>query len=229
MCCVSRNVTGRRRGILEPVLPATPPAVAKSLRILAIHRTLFGGKTRTMAEADIARVVQIFEAHGAKWVLVGAHAVGLLIEPRATADFDFIIEDRKLKPVVSALRDAFGELDEEDIGAAVRLRAIDVDLIRATHPLFKQALVHSRRIGDWNVPIPEVIIVLKFLSATSPWRGPEKRTYDMGDVRGIYRSIGRADLDMDLMMKLAGMVYPRADEELGALLDRLDRGEPIEV
>lgn len=126
-----------------------------------------------MKETDIARVVQIFEQSGARWSLVGAHAVGLVTEPRATTDFDFVVEDRKVRRVVDALQAEFGELDVDDIGVAVRLRALDVDLIRAIHPLFKEALARTRRIDDWNVPTTEVPIVLKFLAAVSPWRGPD--------------------------------------------------------
>lgn len=182
-----------------------------------------------MKESEIARVVQIFDQVGARWTLVGAHAVGLLTEPRATADFDFVVEDRKLKGVLAALQQEFGELDVDDIGVAVRLRAIDVDLIRAVHPLFKEALSRSRKVGDWNVPVAEVLLVLKFLAAVSPWRGPEKRTYDIGDIRSIYHAVGREALDLDLMTKLAATVYPRAEQDFAQLLERLDRGEPIEI
>jgi hypothetical protein len=212
------------------MLPATPPAIRKSLEILATHRALFGGKRRTMAEADIARVVQIFQQVNVRWALVGAHAVGLLTEPRATADFDFIIDDRKLKAVLAALERAFGELDLAEIGAAVRLRAIDVDLIRSTnHPLFKEALDRTRKVNDWMTPEPEVLLVLKFLAAVNPWRASDRRAQDVVDLRSIYRAVGRDDLDVPLMRKLAGLVYPGAEREYDALLERIDRGEPIQI
>lgn len=180
-------------------------------------------------KVDIARVVQVFEEAGARWTLVGAHAVGLVTEPRATADFDFIVEDRKLRQILAGLGVAFGELDAEDIGAAIRVRALDVDLIRAVHPLFKEALARSHKVGDWNVPATEVLIVLKFLAAVSPWRGPEKRTYDVGDLRSMYRAVGRDALDVGLMMQLAALVYPRAEQDFAVLLERMDRGDPIEI
>lgn len=182
-----------------------------------------------MTEPDIARVVQVFEEAGARWTLVGAHAVGLVTEPRATSDFDFIIEDRKLRHVMAGLSAAFGELDAEDIGVAVRVRALDLDLIRAIHPLFKEALARSHKVGDWNVPATEVLIVLKYLAAVSPWRGPEKRTYDVGDLRSMYRAVGREGLDVGLMMQLAALVYPRAEQDFAGVLDRMDRGDPIEI
>jgi hypothetical protein len=110
---------------------AIPPAVQASLRILATHRALFearrgGGWGITMGEPEIARVVAIFESNRAKWALIGAHAVGLMTEPRATADFDFIVEDSKLRGVLRDLSAAFGDLGVQDQGAAIRLSAIDV-------------------------------------------------------------------------------------------------------
>ncbi len=212
------------------MLPATPPAVRKSLEILATHRAVFDADRSTMAEADIARVVAIFGQTGAGWALVGAHAIGVLTEPRATADFDFIIEEPKLRAVLTALEAAFGDLDIDDIGAAVRLRAIDVDLIRSNnHILFREALARTRRVNDWNIPRTEVLLALKFLAAVNPWRASDRRGQDIVDLRSVYHAVGRDALDMPLLLELAAHVYPGAEMELATLLDRIDRGEPIQV
>lgn len=215
------------------MLPLVPGAIEKSLAISATHRALFGdarGGKHRMDPKDIARVIEIFEDTGARWALVGAHAVGLLTEPRATADFDFLIEDRRLKSVLRGLETAFGELDVEDLGAATRLRAIDVDLIRATnHPLFREALDLAQKSGAWSVPPPEALLALKFLAAVSPWRKAVKRAQDMVDFRAIYEAIGREGLDFALIRRLAGLAYPGAEREIDSILDRIERGQRIEV
>src|SRR5690606_15735582 len=137
------------------------------------------------------------------------------------ADFDFVVEERKLRAVVTELEKVFGELDREDVGAAIRLRAIDVDLIRSTdHPLFKAAIEHTRAVGDWVVPVTEVILVLKFLAAVNPWRGSDRRAQDFVDLRSVYRAVGRDALDVALMNELAALVYPTAEKEFGELLGR---------
>jgi hypothetical protein len=182
-----------------------------------------------MSEADVVRVVEVFEATRVKWALVGAHAIGLLTEPRATVDFDFIIEGARLGSVVRALAGVFGELDENDIGAAVQLRAIDVDLIRSTnHPLFRVALEELRTIGEWRVPRAEVLVVLKFLAAVNPWRDLRKRRQDVLDIGFVCERTGD-ELDRDLMIKLSAQVYPGAEREFRELLDKLERGEPVMI
>jgi hypothetical protein len=206
------------------------------MRILATHRSLFGppmapgarGAT-CMSALEITRVVEIFEAHGGRWALVGAHAVGLLTEPRATAGFDFIIEGAKLQAILSDLTLAFGPLGEHDIGAAMQLRAIDVDLIRSTnHPLFMESLAQVRTIGEWKVPRTEALVVLKFLAAVNPWRARNKRALDIADITSICMAVGAA-LDRELAIDLSRLVYPGAEREFRELLDKIDRGDPIAI
>lgn len=182
-----------------------------------------------MSETDIVRVIQVFEAGHADWALVGAHAIGLVTEPRATADFDFIVDGAKLPDVMRRLTKEFGALGETDIGAAIQLKAIDVDLIRSTnHPLFQAALEHLRTIGDWKVPRTEILIVLKFLAAVSPVRQRRKRRQDVADIAYVYEAAD-GTLDRALMLKLSELVYPGAEEEFRALLGKIDRGDPISI
>jgi hypothetical protein len=212
-----------------------PEPIRRSMQILATHRALFGRAghrepgARAMNETDIDRVVEVFEACRARWALVGAHAIGLLTEPRATADFDFIVEGGKLAAVVRRLTNEFGALDERDIGAAILLKAIDVDLIRSTnHPLFEAALDRPRTVGDWKVPRTEVLIVLKFLAAVSPVRDRRRRRQDVTDLSYVYGVAG-GDLDRKLMIELSRLVYPGAEREFSELLDKIDRDEPIAI
>ncbi len=181
-------------------------------------------------EERIARVVDVFRQVGSHWALVGAHAIGTLAEPRATVDFDFVVEGSKLRAVLTALEEGFGELDAVDLGPAMRLRALDVDLIRSTtHSLFGEALTHAREVAGWNVPVPEVLLVLKFLAAVSPWRERTKRMQDVVDLTTLVTAVGREALDQELVRRLAAQVYPGAEAELEALLGRIERGEPITI
>jgi hypothetical protein len=212
-----------------------PEAIRRSMRILATHRALFGRRAgaertgRTMAEADICRVIEAFEFCHVRWALVGTYAIGLVTEPRATPDFDFIVETAGLASVVRRLRKEFGELGETDMGVEIQLKAIDVDLIGASnHPLFHAAVEQVRTVGDWKVPRTEVLIILKFMAARSVRRDRHRRAQDLGDLCCVYE-VGRRDLDRTAMIELSRLVYPGAEREFGELLDKIDRGEPIAI
>ncbi len=213
-----------------------PEPIRKSMQILERHRALFGarGKARaTVSQVDISRVVDVFEANRAGWAVVGAYAVGLLTEPRATVDFDFIVETGKIKAILRDLTGVFGELGAQDIGAAVQLTAIDVDpirLIRSTnHPLFNEALREVRVVGEWKVPRTEVLIALKFAAAVSAWRDQDKRRQDIVDLAKIYRAIEPGQLDREEAIRLGGLTYPGAEREVRELLGKIDRGDPIAI
>lgn len=208
-----------------------PQTVRASVRILGLTRSITGHvQEGRLMEDRIERVVAIFRRLKADWALVGAHAVGTISTPRATVDFDFVVEESKLRPIVRALEEEFGELDAVDLGPAFRCRALDVDLIRSTtHPLFQEALRRVRSVGDWPIPIPEVLIALKFLAAVNPWRDRTKRMYDVADLRSLYLTIGKDELDGELMKTLSALVYPGAETEFAALLEKIDKGEPIAI
>jgi len=208
-----------------------PAAVQHSLEILRLDAALFRRKELpAVMEETFKRVVAVFDRLQARWVLVGAHAVGALTEPRATVDIDFIVEEAKLRQVLDALERELGKLEVVDMGPALRLQGLDVDLIRSTtHPLFEEALRHTRNLEGWRIPRPEVLIVLKFLAAVSPWRGLAKKTYDLGDLRALYHAVGKDQLDAELMQRLAARVYPGAERGFEDLIAKIERGEPISI
>jgi hypothetical protein len=183
-----------------------------------------------MSEVDVGRVIEVFESCHVRWALVGTYAIGLVTEPRATPDFDFIVETAGLASAISRLAKEFGELGETDMGAEIQLKAIDVDLIGASnHPLFLVALEQVRRVRDWKVPPTEVLIVLKLMAARSLRRDRYQRMQDMADLCRVYE-VGQRDLDRSAMIELSRLVYPGAERELTELLDKIaasrSRSEP---
>ena len=179
---------------------------------------------------NIVRVVRVFAEVQIEWVLVGAHAVGLLTEPRATEDFDFIVDQRRLWQLIKALEAEFGELDMVDLGPALRSRVLNIDLIRSgNHPLFADALASSTAASGWRSPSVEALLALKFLAMISPWRDRRKRAVDLADFIAVYTSQDPVDLDLAALAALAAKVYPGAENELVELLRRIDGGDQIEI
>jgi hypothetical protein len=207
------------------------------MQILATHRALFGRGhgagvgARTLSEVDIIRVVDVLQDNQASggWALIGAHPLSLVTEPRATNDFDFVIEDDRLSGVLHDLAAAFGDLDPVVSDVGLRMRALEIDLIRASnHALLQVALERQNVIDGWRVPRTEVLIALRFLSSRSVWRPRYKRMQDMADIAAIWESRG-PDLDRAMLLELGGLVYAGAGRELDQVLDQLARGEPVSI
>ena len=177
----------------------------------------------------MARVIEVFETSHISWAVIGTHAISLVTEPRATVDFDFIVESGRIDCVVRELTAEFGALDEHDLGAVIQLRTIDIDLVRSTiHPLLGIALDGARTVGDWRVPRTEVLIALKFLATIGTWRERGKRMQDMADICRVCCAAA-GELDRALMLELSKLVYPGAEREFSELLDKIDRDEPISI
>lgn len=108
--------------------------------------------------------------------------------------------------------------------------SLSVDLIRASaHPLFRAAIEQAELVEGWRVRKREVLIALKFPSATSAWRGANRKRQDVVDLVALYESVDADRLDRPLLTQLAGMVYPGAANELDAMLAAVDRGEGLTI
>jgi hypothetical protein len=204
------------------------PQMAEGLEILRLQSELTGRPGPDLADI-YRRVVGVLDRLGAQWTLVGAHAVNVYVRPRATVDVDFVVDGRMLKRILQALEAEFGALDTTDIGAALRVTNLSIDLIRSdNHPLFRAALDRGEAHGDARVPPAELLVALKFLSAVSPWRKPGERKQDAADLINVYQTAG-AEFDRAAAIEYGRSVYPGAERDLAAVLDRIDRGEDIQL
>jgi DNA-binding NarL/FixJ family response regulator len=189
-------------------------------------------RTRTQAghqEETLGHVIRTLDDLGVKWSLVGAHAVSAYTRPRPTEDIDLVVDARRLQQVLAALEEAFGALNTVDVGAAVRVTELSVNLIRSdNHPLFREALAQGEVRQGVRVPPAELLVALKFLAAVSPWRRPAERKQDAADLIGIYHAAG-SELDIDCVLGHASRVYPGAEKKLAEVFARIerDRGEDV--
>ncbi len=181
-------------------------------------------------EETLQRIVSVLDRLGIRWCLVGAHAIGEYTEPRATSDVDLLVDDRRMSTLLSELRQELGELDVDDIGPAIRLRKASVDLIRASsNTVFRDTLADAIERGQWWFPRLESLLVMKFMAAISPFRGLDRRRQDMVDLIALYRSIDPDTLDRERVAALASTIYAGAEQELFALLAKVDADEPIQI
>jgi len=178
-------------------------------------------------EENVQRIVRVLRSTGVAWAVIGAHAVDLYTRPRATEDLDIVVDARRLKTVLAALHAEYGDIEVTDIGPALRLPAISLDIIRSDmQPVFHKAVHLAVDHGGLPVAPAELLVVLKYLAAISPWRSPEDRQQDASDLIRLVRTLGEA-LDRETVLQHAQGVFPGAQAELAALLQRIDRGETI--
>ena len=66
-----------------------------------------------MASPDYEEFIAAFNAHGVRYLVIGAHAVAFHARPRATKDLDILIEPTpaNAEKVLATLRDFFGGAD----------------------------------------------------------------------------------------------------------------------
>jgi hypothetical protein len=202
------------------------PNIAQAFEILRFQSSL-SGRTGPDMEATYRRVIDVLERVGAKWTLVGAHAVNTYVGPRATADIDLVIEAKLLKRVLRALESEFGRLETTDVGASLRVISLSLDLIRSdNHPLFRAALDRAENRGGVRVPPPELLVALKFLAAVSPWRRLADKKQDAADLINVYQAVGE-DFDRAVAIEYGRTAYPGAERELADMLDKIDAGEDV--
>lgn len=205
-----------------------PFALVRSLRIARTRSAWSRAEKNAPMQETIHRIVQVLDRLGVQWCLIGAHAVGEYTVPRATEDVDLLIDDRRMPKILSELETQLGDLDADDIGPAVRLRVAAVDLVRASsNAVFRATLKDAVTIGQWRFPAREALIVMKFMAATSPFRGLDRRRQDMVDLIALYRSVDPGDLDRARLTELASTIHTGAAEELLELLAKVDADEPI--
>lgn len=206
-----------------------PSGIVRSLEILGFQNALARQK-RNYVEETFRRFIGVLDRVGTRWALVGAHAVNVFSgRPRATVDVDFVVDARRLQAILEAVRAEFGELDTVDLGAALRITNLSVDLIRSdNHPLFRLALELAEDREGIRIPPPELLLVLKFLAAVSPWRNVADRKQDVADLIRLVQTLGE-DLDRQTAEAYARQAYPGAERELAAALERIDRGEDISL
>ena len=126
--------------------------MAQAFAILRFQNALVGREGPDL-EKTYRRVIDVLSRVGAQWSVVGAHAVNVYVEPRATVDVNFVVEARKMKPILRALEEEFGTVETTEIGAAVRVTNLSIDLIRGdNHPLFRAALDEAEERQGVRVP-----------------------------------------------------------------------------
>lgn len=180
-----------------------------------------------MSREVLRKLLDILAAVKARWVLVGGTAISYFTEPRVTLDTDLIVESTKLRSVIARAKRAFPEAKIEEFEAVLRIKPYDIDLIRsAGHPLYTKAIEERRLREGMYLPPVEVYVALKFLSSKSVLRARMRRLQDLTDLGSVYEK-HRPSLDRRWLLSLCALAYPGARKDAEALLEAIDKDQPI--
>jgi len=155
-----------------------------------------------MPSQDYEEFIAALNAHGVRYLLVGAHAVAFHARPRATKDLDILIEPTvaNARHTLAALRDFFGGADlgytVEDLTAPdwiiqIGVAPVRIDLLAEIAGFTNFEDTWKNRVDARFGAIPTHYLGLDDLIVAKEAAG---RPQDRADVRVLRRAMGRVQL-----------------------------------
>jgi len=151
-----------------------------------------------MASRDYEEFIAALNAHGVRYLIVGAHAVALHARPRATKDLDILIDPTPAngRRVLAALREFFGGADlgysVEDVTdprwiIQLGVAPVRIDLIAEIPGFASFEMAWRNRVEARFGSVPAHYIGLDELISA---KGAVRRPQDRADLRILERARG---------------------------------------
>lgn len=149
-----------------------------------------------MASRDYEEFIAALNAHGVRYLIIGAHAVALHARPRATRDLDILIDPTPAngRKLLAAMRGFFGGADlgysVEDVTdpqwiVQLGVAPIRIDLISEIPGVASFEAAWKNRVDGRFGPVPAHYIALnELISAKEASRRPQ----DKADLRVLERA-----------------------------------------
>jgi hypothetical protein len=188
----------------------------------------------------IRRVVSALEGLGARFALIGGHAVSYHLRPRVTVDVDFLVGARDLTPIATALESVgFRTENRGEILRAWEQKAdpereepvvdiVPAHLNRTTAEALKSAIPVSYEGNTLRVVARPALAALKFLAASSRERAQEDRLQDAADLARLLKS-DWTDEETTEAERLVALTRPGGDAELGRFVADVRAGRPVMI
>jgi hypothetical protein len=151
-----------------------------------------------MAYRDYEEFIAALNAHGVRYLVVGAHAVAFHARPRATKDLDVLIEPTaaNARRVIAALRDFFGGVElgysEQDVIdprwiIQLGVAPVRIDLMSEIPGVGSFEAAWRKRVDATFGSVPAHYIGLDELIGA---KGAVHRPQDQADLRILERAAG---------------------------------------
>jgi len=149
-----------------------------------------------MSSRDYEEFIAALNAHGARYLVVGAHAVALHARPRATGDLDLLLDPTaaNARRVLAALRDFFGgsdlgysvsDLTDQGWILQIGVAPVRIDLMPAIPGLNSFRAAWKNRVDAPFGSVPARYVGLEDLMAAKMTSG---RPQDLADLRILDRA-----------------------------------------
>jgi hypothetical protein len=202
-------------------------ALRKSTEITRTLRKMYRPEVSMIAPTDVMAVLN--EA-GVRFILMGNYGItGWRGEERATQDVDILVRTRDHRKAVSAIHEAFQQLQIEDNPVVTRfvdpVKAVPlIDLMKPNQPLFKVAFRQTALDADgYLVPNLEFALACKFAAMVSPNRKVSKKHLDAADFISIVEKNAPA-IRLARLRRLGERVYPGGGAEILQLVEDAKAG-----
>ena len=202
---------------------------------LSVSTALSGYYVRNMITP--LEVIRILNAASVRFMLLGAHGIGgWTDEPRATQDVDVLVAARGLKKAVTALLNAFPQLQVEDNEVVTRLRDLQtgkvlIDVMKPNQPLYRDALKYTHPVASegqkYFIPSLELALAMKFSAMISLTRADPKKLYDAGDFIRVVKA--NPDIDLEKLHTLGQLVYNGGGAEVVEKVRQVRAGEKMRL
>lgn len=196
----------------------------------------------TGAGEDVFRLLEVIEASGADYILVGGHSISSYTgAPRATKDVDIVSADGTT--ITKAVQRAFPDVIVNDTPVATRIMRPDphdpenprefLDIIKPKggNAFYKNVFNDPTSVdyGRSKVRIPnlETAIGAKFAAMVSPHRPVNKVYQDAADFIQMVRV--NPDLNLKLLQRLGEQVYNGGGREILQKIEAARKGEKFSI
>jgi predicted nucleotidyltransferase len=180
-------------------------------------------------------VIRILNDTGVRFVLIGTHALGgWMNKPRTTHDVDVLVAARGHKKAIGALLKAFPDLAADEEGDVTRLRhaetkAVLIDVMKPSGPLFREALKHTHSVEaegqPYHIPSLEMAVTMKFAALTSEDRGQADQFQDAHDFICIIKS--NPEIDLPQLATFGEMAYNGGGSKIVEMVRTVRAGEKL--
>jgi hypothetical protein len=165
---------------------------------------------------EVAVICKLAKDNNIILVLVGANAVNIYSgKPRTSQDVDFICD--KPQKLIALIKKVLANyrLKIKESAAVFRINKDGqefMDIIKPYNDLLKMALLKTKRVQGFYIPIIEIVVALKYAAMISPHRQQDDQLQDAVDFARIIRN--NPALNIEKTAKYASSVHETSADEI---------------